>query len=101
MADGASECVADGASEGVAVGASEGVADGASEGVVVGASEGVVVGASDGVADGVTVGAGHAAPFPRSQQSVEPHGATRLLPDLAEQYWTPQRASGNVPEIVL
>ena len=49
---------------------------GASEGLADGASEGLADGASEGVADGVTVGAGHAAPFPRSQQSVEPHGAT-------------------------
>ena len=70
----------------MAVGASDGLADGASEGVADGASEGVAVGASEGVADGVTVGAGHAAPFPRSQQSfVMPHGATRSLPALAMQ----------------
>tara|TARA_B100000475_G_scaffold104892_1_gene76621 strand:+ start:345 stop:602 length:258 start_codon:yes stop_codon:yes gene_type:complete len=35
-----------------------------------------------GVGLGVVAGV-HAAPSPRSQQSVEPHGATRLLPDLA------------------
>ena len=58
----------------------------------VGASEGLAVGAGVGLAVGaavVVVGAGvvpapvHAAPSPRSQQSVEPHGATRSLPRLA------------------
>ena len=46
----------------------------------------------------------HASPPPdeeqissRSQQPVVPHGATRSLPELASQSWTPQRASGNVP----
>ena len=48
---------------------------------------------------GVGAGVGHAAPSPRSQQ--EPHGATRLLPELATQDWTSQRASGNVPVILL
>ena len=49
----------------------------------------------------LAVDAGHAAPSSRSQQSVEPHGATRLLPFLALQVLTPQRALGNVPEILL
>jgi hypothetical protein len=40
-------------------------------------------------------------PFSRSQQPFVPHGATRSLPDLAEQYSTSQRASGNVPSILL
>ena len=41
--------------------------------------------------------AAHAAPSPRSQQPVEPHGATRPgLPALAEQYWTLQRAGGHI-----
>ena len=49
----------------------------------------------------LAVDAGHAAPSPRSQQPVEPHGATRSLPDLARQFSTSQRASGNVPVILL
>ena len=56
----------------------------------------------EGVAVGVTVGAGHAAPFPRSQHFSVPHGATRSgLPALAWQYWTSQRSLGNVPSISL
>ena len=60
------------------------------------------------VGSGVVSGVGsvvvsevHAAPFPRSQQPDVPHGATRLLPELAEQYWTSQRAGGNVSVISL
>ena len=40
-------------------------------------------------------------PSSRSQQPVVPHGATRSLPDLAEQYSTSQRSLGNVPVILL
>ena len=39
-------------------------------------------------------------PSSRSQQPVVPHGATRSLPDLAEQvHESRQRESGNVPVI--
>ena len=43
---------------------------------------------------------GHASST-RPQQSVEPHGATRSLPDLAEHSWTLQSKGGNVPVILL
>ena len=75
----------------------------------VGASEGLAVGAGVGLAVGaavVVVGAGvvpapvHAAPSPRSQQPVVPHGATRSLPRLAWQVATPQSSGGNVPVIL-
>ena len=68
---------------------------------------GAGVGSGVGAGVGLVVGSGaasevHAAPSPRSQQSVEPHGATRSgLPALAEQDLTSQRASGNVPVILL
>ena len=65
---------------------------------------GVVSGVGSGVVSGVgsvVVSEVHAAPFPRSQQPDVPHGATRLLPELAEQYWTLQSSGGNVPAIWL
>ena len=79
---------------------------GAGAGETDGLSVGLSVAAGVGLAVGLSVAAGlvsevHAAPSPRSQQFVVPHGATRLLSSLAEQYWTSQRASGNVPEILL
>ena len=49
--------------------------------VVVGAGVGLVVGAGSGLGLGAPSGT-HAAPSPRSQQSFEPHGATRSLPVL-------------------
>ena len=46
-----------------------------------------------------SIGAGEA---PKSQQSVETHGATRKeLPTLAWQVATPQSSGGNVPVISL
>ena len=39
-------------------------------------------------------------PSSRSQQPVVPHGATRSLPVLTEQYLASQRASGIVPVIL-
>ena len=58
-------------------------------GTGVGAGVGLGVGAGVGAGVGLTASGtsgavtGHAAPFPRSQQFVEPHGATRSLPNLA------------------
>ena len=72
-----------------------------------GSGVGLVVGPPVGPGVGLAVGAGvvtgvHAAPSPRSQQSVEPHGVTKVLPFLTEQaILTSQRALGNVPVILL
>ena len=64
----------------VVVGVGVGVVVGAAV-VVVGAGVGLVVGAGLGLGLGAPSGT-HAAPSPRSQQSFEPHGATRSLPVL-------------------
>ena len=47
------------------------------------------------------LGVGQVATLSRSQQFVQPHGATRLLPLLAEHKATSQSSTGNVPEILL
>ena len=64
---------------------------------------GAGVGSGVGAGVGLVVGSGaasevHAAPSPRSQQSVEPHGATRSgLPGLVWQVAMPHRSAGIGP----
>ena len=71
-------------------------------GAGVGAAVGLPVGAGAGRAVGLgVVSEGHAAPSPREQQPVVPHGATRPGFPMARQDLTSQASVGNVPVIEL